>query len=129
MPARTTTTTTTTSVADALPKIFDQVQTTTANHQKNVVALHKIHTDAATFTESIHGGRSIKLTGERLFEDTFIELLCRVIVVKKGVSQADRIVKFVSAYILYLNIKGAHAWLLRYVALFTRFSTTNKEGR
>ncbi|KAH0826785.1 hypothetical protein J3R83DRAFT_5201 [Lanmaoa asiatica] len=99
MPARTT------SVADALPKIFDQVQTTTANHQKNVVALHKVHVDAATFTESIHGGRSIKLTGERLFEDTFIELLCRVIVVKKGVSQADRIVKFVGAYILYLNMK------------------------
>ena len=94
-------------IADALPKIFDQVQTTTANHQKNVVALHKLHVDAAAFTEAIHGGRSIKLTGERLFEDTFIDLLCRVVVVKKGISQADRIVKFVGAYILYLNMKGA----------------------
>ncbi|KAF8548053.1 hypothetical protein OG21DRAFT_814500 [Imleria badia] len=93
-------------VTDVLPKIFDQVQTTTANHQKNVVALHKLHVDAAAFTESIHGGHSIKLTGERLFEDTFIDLLCRVVVVKKGVSQADRIVKFVGAYVLYLNLKG-----------------------
>lgn len=97
-------------VADVLPKIFDQVQTTTANHQKNVVALHKVHVDAATFTEPTHGGHSIKLTGERLFEDTFIDLLCRVVVVKKGVSQADRIVKFVGAYILYLHLKGA--WLV-----------------
>lgn len=107
MPARTT------SVEDALPKIFDQVQTTSANHQKNVVALHKVHVDAAAFTESIHGGRSIKLTGERLFEDTFIELLFRVIAVKKGVSQADRVVKFVGAYVLYMNMKGAYVWLLR----------------
>lgn len=124
MPARTTTTV---SVADALPKIFDQVQTTTANHQKNVVALHKIHIDAAAFTEPTHGGRSIKLTGERLFEDTFIDMLCRVLVVKKGVSQADRIVKFVGAYILYLNLKGAYAWLSRQVAFFMRSSTRNKE--
>ncbi|KAF8424272.1 nuclear condensing complex subunit [Boletus edulis BED1] len=100
MPARTT------SVADVLPKIFDQVQTTSANHQKNVVALHKLHLDAAAFTESTHGGRSIKLTGERLFEDTFIDLLCRVIVVKKGISQADRIIKFVGAYIHYLDAKA-----------------------
>lgn len=109
------------SVADALPKIFDQVQTTTANHQKNVVALHKVHVDAAAFTESIHGGRSIKLTGERLFEDTFIDLLCRVIVVKKGVSQADRIVKFIGAYAHYLNMKGLHVWLLWWIALYMVF--------
>ncbi|KAF8547377.1 hypothetical protein OG21DRAFT_1479489 [Imleria badia] len=78
----------------------------TAN-QKRVIALHKLHVDAAAFTESIHGGHSIKLTvGERFFEDTFIELLCRVVVVKKGVSQIDQIVKFVSAYVFYLNLKG-----------------------
>jgi condensin complex subunit 3 len=107
MPARTT------SVEEILstnlPKIFDQAQTTTANHQKNVVALHKIHVDAAAFTESVHNGKSIKLTGERLFEDTFIDLLCRVVVVKKGVSQADRIIKFVGAYTRYINEKGPYS--------------------
>lgn len=104
MPARTI------SVAEALPKIFDQVQTTTANHQKNAVALHKVHVEAAAFTELTHGGHSIKLTGERTFEDTFIDMLCRVVVLKKGVTQADRIVKFVGAYIHYLNLKGACPW-------------------
>ncbi|KIJ59925.1 hypothetical protein HYDPIDRAFT_99639 [Hydnomerulius pinastri MD-312] len=103
MPARTM------SVEDTLstnlPKIFDQAQNTTANHQKNVVALFKIHSDAAEFTESVHNGKSIKLTGERLFEDTFIDLLCRVVVVKKGVSQADRTIKFVGAYTRYMNEK------------------------
>ncbi|KAF9234460.1 nuclear condensing complex subunit [Melanogaster broomeanus] len=104
MPARTTSVEET--VSTNLPKIFDQAQTTTANHQKNVVALHKIQIDAAAFTESIHNGKSIKLTGERLFEDTFIDLLCRVVVVKKGVTQADRIIKFVGAYTRYINEKA-----------------------
>ena len=104
MPARTSSLAETLSVS--IPKIFDQAQNTTANHQKNVVALHKIHSDAAAFTESVHNGRSIKLTGERLFEDAFIDVLCRVLVIKKGVSQAERIVKFVGAYTKYMNEQG-----------------------
>ncbi|KIK98064.1 hypothetical protein PAXRUDRAFT_824294 [Paxillus rubicundulus Ve08.2h10] len=104
MPVRTTSIEETLSTI--IPKIFDQAQNTSANHQKNVVALHKVHGDAAVFTESVHNGKSIKLTGERLFEDTFIDLLCRVIVVKKGVSQADRMIKFVGAYTKYMNEKA-----------------------
>ncbi|KAL4072446.1 nuclear condensing complex subunit [Scleroderma yunnanense] len=91
------------TLSASIPRIFDQAQNTTANHQKNVVALYKIHIDAATFTESVHNGRSIKLTGERLFEDAFIDMLCRVLVIKKGISQAERIVKFVGAYTKYMN--------------------------
>ncbi|KAF9235537.1 hypothetical protein BU15DRAFT_77936 [Melanogaster broomeanus] len=64
MPARTTSVEET--VSTNLSKIFDQAQNTTANHQKNVVALHKIQIDAAAFTESVHNGKSIKMTGERL---------------------------------------------------------------
>ncbi|KAL4079677.1 nuclear condensing complex subunit [Scleroderma citrinum] len=84
------------TLSASIPRIFDQAQNTTANHQKNVVALYKIHIDAATFTESVHNGRSIKLTGERLFEDAFIDMF-------KGISQAERIVKFVGAYTKYMN--------------------------
>ncbi|KAH7887136.1 nuclear condensing complex subunit [Phlebopus sp. FC_14] len=110
MPARTTRTTSVEeNLTTNLPKIFDQAQNTTANHQKNVVALHKIHLEAAGFTESVHNGRSIKLTGERMFEDMFIDTLCRVMVVKKGVSQADRVVKFVGAYTKYMNQNSSDA--------------------
>ncbi|KAI9060468.1 hypothetical protein FKP32DRAFT_1025015 [Trametes sanguinea] len=38
------------SLRTALPKIFDRAQTTTANHQKNFVALYKLHSDAAAIT-------------------------------------------------------------------------------
>ncbi|KAG2156923.1 nuclear condensing complex subunit [Suillus bovinus] len=91
----------------SVPNIFDQVQNSTANHQKNIVALHKLHLDAAGFTESVHNGRSIKLTGERVFEEKFKDMLCRAAAVKKGTSQGDRIVKFVGAYTKYINERAA----------------------
>ncbi|KAG2363036.1 nuclear condensing complex subunit [Suillus spraguei] len=91
----------------SVPKIFDQVQNSTANHQKNIVALHKLHLDAAGFTEPVHNGRSIKLTGERIFEEKFKDVLCRAAAVKKGTSQGDRVVKFVGAYTKYINEKAA----------------------
>jgi condensin complex subunit 3 len=90
----------------SLPRIFDQVQNSTANHQKNIVALHKLHLDAASFTEPVHNGRSIKLTGERMFEEKFKDILCRAAAVKKGTSQGDRIVKFVGGYTKYINERG-----------------------
>jgi len=90
----------------SVPKIFDQVQNSTANHQKNIVALYKLHLDAAGFTEPVHDGRSIKLTGERMFEEKFKDILCRAAAVKKGTSQGDRIVKFVGAYTKYINERG-----------------------
>ncbi|KAH9991933.1 nuclear condensing complex subunit [Russula vinacea] len=95
------------SLASAIPKAFEQAQTSSANHQKNFISLHKIHIDAAAKTETIRGGEGIKLVGERAFEDCFIDMVNRVLVVKKGISVADRIVKFVAGYIKFLNAKKA----------------------
>jgi condensin complex subunit 3 len=93
-------------IASALPKAFEQAQNSSANHQKNFIALHKIHLEAATKIESV-AGHAIKLVGERAFEDYFIDMVNRVLIVKKGISVADRIVKFVAGYIKFLNAKGA----------------------
>jgi condensin complex subunit 3 len=90
----------------SIPRIFDQVQSTTANHQKNYVALHKLHVEAAKHTESIDNGTSIKLTGERVFEDMFIAMLSRALPIKKGASVVDRIIKFVGGYTKFINEKG-----------------------
>ncbi|KAJ7678541.1 nuclear condensing complex subunit [Mycena rosella] len=89
----------------AVPHIFDQVQTTSANHQKNLVALHKLHLKAAQKTEPVLNGQ--KLVGEREFESVFMLLLARVLPVKKGASTADRVVKFVGGYIKFINERAA----------------------
>lgn len=90
-----------------LPKAFDQAQNSTANHLKNFAILHTLHADAATHTEELNGGESLKLVGERAFEDAYVDCVSRVLGVKKGVGQADRIVRFVGGFTKYINEKGA----------------------
>lgn len=95
------------SVRPEIAKAFTQAQNSTANHKKNFVALHKIHLAAAKVTETVQGGAGVRLVGERHFEDEWIELLSRIMSVKKGGGSApDRIVKFVAGYVRFVNEKG-----------------------
>ncbi|KAF7354796.1 Chromosome condensation complex protein [Mycena sanguinolenta] len=85
-------------IFEKVARIFDQAQTSTANHQKNFVALHKLHSEAAC---------TKKLAGECDFEDIFLGMVARVIPAKKGVATADRVIKFIGGYVKYLNEKAA----------------------
>lgn len=87
-----------------IPPIFEQVQHTTANHRKNLVALRKIHENAAEFTEKTPKGT--KLTGEKQFNAVFTDMVNRVLAVKKGVAVADRVVKFAASYVAYCTEQG-----------------------
>ncbi|KAJ6570219.1 nuclear condensing complex subunit [Mycena vulgaris] len=102
MPARTLPAT---DLQTAVPRIFDQVQTSTTNHQKNFVALHKLHLEAAQKTEAVPNG--VKLIGEREFEALFMNMLSRVLPVKKGATTADRVVRFIGGYIKFVNERAA----------------------
>ncbi|KAK7032879.1 chromosome condensation complex protein [Favolaschia claudopus] len=82
----------------SMAAIFDQAQTTTANHQKNIVALHKLHLEIA---------RTKSRAGEVEFESVFHKLVARVLPVKKGVNTADRVIKFVGNYTKFLNERAA----------------------
>ncbi|KAI0634669.1 nuclear condensing complex subunit [Trametes polyzona] len=106
MPARTPAPFDLESLKSALPKIFDQAQTTTANHQKNFVALYKLHSDAAAITEPVQNGKSFKLTGERTFEDVFNDMLLRILPLKKGTTVADRVIKFIASYAQFIANKS-----------------------
>ncbi|EAU89293.2 condensin subunit Cnd3 [Coprinopsis cinerea okayama7 len=93
---------------EAIATIFDQVQLSLANHKKNCVALYKLHLRAATVTKTVqkkNGTTSTKYVGEKAFADTFLDMVNRVLVIKKGPPAADRIVKFVGSYVEYLNEK------------------------
>ncbi|OCF43623.1 condensin complex subunit 3 [Kwoniella heveanensis CBS 569] len=95
------------SLPTLLPPIFEQVQHTTANHRKNLVHLRKIQDQCATITESAPASKGIKLikgtrlVGEKAFNTLFVDMVNRVLPVKKGVSVADRVVKFVASYVAY----------------------------
>ncbi|WVQ85926.1 hypothetical protein IAT38_008094 [Cryptococcus sp. DSM 104549] len=82
-----------------LPPIFEQVQHTTANHRKNIAALRKVQDQCASITEATPKGT--KIIGEKAFTTLFVDMVNRVLPVKKGVSVADRVVKFVAGYVAY----------------------------
>ena len=90
-----------------IPRIFNQVQESAANHKKNHVALHKIQAELAERIEELQKGKLVKLTGELMFQDKFISMLCKVLPLKKGMDSADRTVKFVAEYVRFINEKGA----------------------
>ncbi|KIJ99866.1 hypothetical protein K443DRAFT_132899 [Laccaria amethystina LaAM-08-1] len=90
-----------------MSKIFDQVGASITNHGKNFVALYKIHIDAAQRTEKIHNGRNVRLVGEGCFEDRFAHSLLCALPLKKGMSEADRVIKFTGGYIRFVNEKAA----------------------
>ncbi|KAF7330334.1 Chromosome condensation complex protein [Mycena venus] len=85
-------------LTSAVSHIYDQVQSSTANHQKNYVALHKLHLEAA---------RTKQISGEREFEAIFQALLARALPIKKGQAAADRVIKFVGGYTKFLNERAA----------------------
>ncbi|KXN87766.1 Condensin complex subunit 3 [Leucoagaricus sp. SymC.cos] len=90
------------NLQDAVANIFNQVQSTLANHKKNCVNLYKLHVQAASHMES-NSRATVKLVGENVFVNVFLDMLSRVLAVKKGVASADRIIKFIGSYLKYAN--------------------------
>jgi condensin complex subunit 3 len=91
---------------ESIAAIFDQAQLTLANHRKNCVALYKLHQQAAAVTQTSKKDDVIKLVGERAFGDAFVDMVNRVLIVKKGPATADRVVRFVGSYVKFMNEKG-----------------------
>ncbi|KAJ3509746.1 hypothetical protein NLJ89_g5062 [Agrocybe chaxingu] len=90
---------------ESIGAIFEQAQLSVANHKKNCVALSKIHTKVAAITRSTKDGGT-QLMGERAFQEVFIDMVNRVLVVRKGVANADRVVKYVGSFVKFINEKA-----------------------
>lgn len=87
------------SMRDGLPPLFQQAQHSLANHRKNIVSLHRLHLDCSTVTRQTSEGT--RLIGEKAFNESFLACFNRVLNLKKGVSNADLVIKFVAAYSAY----------------------------
>jgi len=87
-------------------KIFQQAQASVASHKKNVVQLHKLHTQAAQDVESTPKG--VRLVGEKSFNKAFEDAVYKVLPLKKGTTVADRIVKFVGLFVKFTVEKSVY---------------------
>ncbi|KAF7325646.1 hypothetical protein MKEN_00414500 [Mycena kentingensis (nom. inval.)] len=83
--------------------IFEQAQTSLANHRKNCVALYKIHTGAGSRASS--SKKPTAPADQTLFVATFIDMVARVLVVKKGPPTVERTLKFIAHYVRFINEK------------------------
>jgi condensin complex subunit 3 len=94
------------SLAESLPPIFNQAQLSLANHRKNVAVLHASFIESSKLTAASEDGRTV-LAGERAFVETLKGMVNRVLDVKKGVVQADRVLRFVASFVSFAVDKGA----------------------
>ncbi|KAI3616327.1 condensin subunit cnd3 [Moniliophthora roreri] len=92
-------------IAVSISGKFEEAQSTTANHRKNCVALHKVHSQASRIIHTSKQGKQMELAGEAAFQDAFIDMINRILDVKKGPC-ADRVVRFVGSYVKFVNEKA-----------------------
>ncbi|KAJ3760874.1 nuclear condensing complex subunit [Lentinula raphanica] len=89
---------------NAIYSIFDQVQNTSANHQKNIVALHRLFVNLSQLRGRNSAGDTI-LIGERKFEQAMFDIILRVLQFKKGAA-GDRVAKFFGGFMKCINEKS-----------------------
>ena len=97
-------------VEEKMASIFQQVQANVASHKKNMAQLHKLHVQCSQHTQSTAQG--LRLVGEKIFNSTFRGMLYQVLALKKGITVADRIVRFVGTYVKYLGEKSQSLLLI-----------------
>lgn len=88
-----------------ISSVFDQVQLSTANHRKNCVALYQYQLGSS---RGLHRSRKDKtaIDVHDLFCGTFIEMVDRLLTVKKGTPNATRVVQFITVYVQFALQKG-----------------------
>lgn len=92
-----------------VPILFSSSQLSIASHRKHINSLHAIFLRAASVTILSDDGASMKLVGEKAFVDAFRGALVYPLGVKKGVEQADRIIKFVAGFLKFAVDLGEFA--------------------
>ncbi len=90
-----------------IPPIFAQVQLSLASHKKNVVALRKLQLACAQVTEEHDHNTTVKLVGEKAFNVSVIDMVNRVLQIKKGIAVADRVVQFIGRFATHMMAEGA----------------------
>lgn len=80
-----------------IPHIFQESQKTAANHRKNAIKLRKIQEQCSELNGE---------NGEAAFNKEFIRNLNVVLAIKKKEPAADKVIQFVSSFILCTREKG-----------------------
>jgi condensin complex subunit 3 len=89
-----------------VPKVFASAQHSASSHRRGIQTLHKVFIWQSQQITQLDNG-SVKLTGEKEFMLAFRQSVDHLLDVKKGVLQADRVVKFVAEFLAFALDQGA----------------------
>lgn len=96
-----------TQLPTLLSSCLSQAQKTTSTHRKNIAILQQLFILSSSHVERLGNGKGTKLVGEKAFLDALKEhAVNRVLVVRKGVVQADRVVKFLAGFVSHVVESG-----------------------
>jgi len=82
-----------------LSDLFSAAQHNVSQHRKLINNTHALFLKCAKVTTTSEDGQSIRLSGEKLFGDAWRSMAVHALGVKKGVDQADKVVKFMAGFI------------------------------
>lgn len=82
-----------------LSDLFSAAQHNASQHRKLTNNAHALFLKCAKVTTPSEDGQSVRLSGEKLFGEAWRTMAVHALGVKKGVDQADKVVKFMAGFI------------------------------
>ncbi|KAI8454387.1 nuclear condensing complex subunit [Phakopsora pachyrhizi] len=98
-----------TNLSNSILNIFNKSQNSITSHRKLVIHLHSVFLSAIKIRDgededekaSKDSSSRIRLIGERVFTETIYSVLDHLVITKKGVTEADRVIKFLRSFFAF----------------------------
>ncbi|RIB03229.1 nuclear condensing complex subunit [Gigaspora rosea] len=89
------------TLSATIPQIFQDCQKSTSNHRTNAIALRKVQMKCSSYRSSNNESSNNQLDNEQAFNAEFIRNLNKILPVKKGQPNAERVMKFVASFVAF----------------------------
>lgn len=91
---------------EQIVEVLQGAQNESSLHKRRVKVLCKLHAQSATLVEKGKQPGQVKRVGEKKFNESFWKTIANVLPVRKGVVEADRVVRLVGAFVQQLTTEN-----------------------
>lgn len=98
------------SIHDTLSSHFSGAQSNIASHKRRIKVLCQLYADAVgcVVYKEKRGEERVVRVGEKAWDDAFWDCVLAVLALKRGVVEAERVVRFVGAFVgALMNDQGS----------------------
>lgn len=91
---------------EQIVEVLQGAQNESSLHKRRVKVLCKLHSQSVTLVEKGKQPGQVKRVGEKKFNEYFWKTIANVLPVRKGVVEADRVVRLVGAFVQQLTTES-----------------------